>query len=157
MSNSCQIHVKLISNLFQMDLGLAWVHFPKIIKQIEWHGTWLCTSSENHTHASPGGSKGAILTSIMEMYLNFESFGGALMYSPSPKCAKRHVAYDNYRHGKRNHEHRCILSFKGWLTELLKRPVNHKSWLTGFRGFVRIPSTIPTGTSRLDIWIFGLC
>ena len=44
---------------------------------------------------------------------------------------------------------------KGWLTEVLKRSVNHKSWLTGFRSFVRIPSTIPTGTSRLDIWIFG--
>ena len=45
---------------------------------------------------------------------------------------------------------------KGLLTEVLKRSVNHKSWLTGFRSFVRIPSTIPTGTSRLDIWIFRL-
>ena len=44
---------------------------------------------------------------------------------------------------------------KGWLTEVPKRSVNHESWLTGFRSFVRIPSTIPTGTSRLDIWIFG--
>ena len=41
------------------------------------------------------------------------------------------------------------------MTEVLKRSVNHKSWLTGFRSFVRIPSTIPTGTSRLDIWILG--
>ena len=44
---------------------------------------------------------------------------------------------------------------KGWLMEVLKRSVNHRSWLKGFRSFVRIPSTIPTGTSRLDIWIFG--
>ena len=50
----------------------------------------------------------------------------------------------------------CRLRNKGWLTEVLKQPVNHKSWLTGFRSFVRIPSTIPTGTSRLDIWTFGL-
>ena len=49
----------------------------------------------------------------------------------------------------------CRLLDKGWLTQVLKQPVNHKSWLTGFRSFVRIPSTIPTGTSRLDIWIFG--
>ena len=49
----------------------------------------------------------------------------------------------------------CRLFDKGWLTGVLKQPVNHKSWLTGFRGFARIPSTIPTGTSRLDIWLFG--
>ena len=49
----------------------------------------------------------------------------------------------------------CRLRNKEWLTGVLKQPVNHKSWLTGFRNFVRIPSTIPTGTSRLDIWIFG--
>ena len=40
---------------------------------------------------------------------------------------------------------------KGWLTEVLKWSVNHKSWLTGFRSFVRIPSTIPTGTIRCCI------
>ena len=54
------------------------------------------------------------------------------------------------------HAHHVFrLRNSGWLTEVLKRSVNHKSWLTGFRSFVRIPSTLPTGTSRLDIWIFG--
>ena len=35
---------------------------------------------------------------------------------------------------------------------MLKRPINHKSWLTGFRGFVRIPSTIPPAPPD---WISG--
>ena len=53
--------LKFISNLFQIDLGLAWVHFAKIINKFDLHDPWLGTCSENHTHASPGGSKGAIL------------------------------------------------------------------------------------------------
>ena len=31
-SGNAQIYFKLISNLFENDLGLAWVHFPKIIR-----------------------------------------------------------------------------------------------------------------------------
>ena len=33
-NGNAQIDFKFISNLFQIDLGLAWVHFPKIIKKI---------------------------------------------------------------------------------------------------------------------------
>ena len=33
-NGNAQIHFKFISDLFQIDLGLAWVHFPKIIKKI---------------------------------------------------------------------------------------------------------------------------
>ena len=33
-NGNAQIYFKFISNLFQIDLGLAWVNFPKIIKKI---------------------------------------------------------------------------------------------------------------------------
>ena len=59
-NGNAQMYFKFIPNLFHIKLGLAWVHFPKIIRFFWWHGTWLRTCSENHTHASPRGSKGAI-------------------------------------------------------------------------------------------------
>ena len=55
------IYFKFISSLFQSDLSLTWVHFPKIIRKFGWHDPWPWTSSENHTHARVRGSKGAIL------------------------------------------------------------------------------------------------
>ena len=56
------------------------------------------------------------------------------------------------------HKHKSRGRHKGWLTEVLKRPVNHKSWLTGFRIFIRIPSTSQPAppdwiSGYLDIWI----
>ena len=50
--------LKWISNLFQSGLG----------RKFWWHGTWLRTSSENHTHASPRGSKGAMAFFIIKAY-----------------------------------------------------------------------------------------
>ena len=34
-NGNAQIYFKFISSLFQIDLGLAWVHFPKIIRKFE--------------------------------------------------------------------------------------------------------------------------
>ena len=47
----------------------------------------------------------------------------------------------------------CRLRNKGWLIEVLKRSINHESWLIGFRGFVRIPSIWIYG--YMGIWIYG--